>query len=306
MKLGTPRVALLPLLVALGVACGGGDDGAGGSGGGERDGAAPPADAGPSPNPAFVPAPTGACPDLVEGKVRFSPAGIPERDVQLWVGPEAETLDGPVVFYWHGWTSSPAEANVGLGPIIERVKALGGLVAAPFSDPGAGTFPWYHIGKANPPDDDMMVADEVLACAQQRFGVDLTRIHSAGMSAGGLQTVAMSYRRSGYLASVVAYSGGRQGKSPYQDPENKFAALAFYGGDDDKVIIDFKPLTLDYQADLKANGHFVAVCNHGRGHTIPTDAVESVWQFLQDHTFGRVPSPYATGLPTGFPSYCAL
>jgi hypothetical protein len=31
-----------------------------------------------------------------------------------------------------------------------------------------------------------------------------------------------------------------------------------------------------------------------------------VWKFFYDHPFGTRPSPYAGGLPGGFPGYCAL
>jgi hypothetical protein len=36
------------------------------------------------------------------------------------------------------------------------------------------------------------------------------------------------------------------------------------------------------------------------------DAIDSVWRFFQDHPWNTVPSPYATGLPASFPSYCAV
>ena len=42
------------------------------------------------------------------------------------------------------------------------------------------------------------------------------------------------------------------------------------------------------------------------GHTIPTDARDSIGQFFDDHPFGTTPSPYAGGLPGGFPGYCSL
>jgi hypothetical protein len=40
------------------------------------------------------------------------------------------------------------------------------------------------------------------------------------------------------------------------------------------------------------------------GHAIPVAAAPSVWQFFQANGFGIFPSPYVTGLPAGFPSYC--
>src|SRR5690606_16148350 len=117
--------------------------------------------------------------------------------------------------------------------------AAGGIVAAPYSDPAAGAFPWFlTTGRTRM--DDLLVADEVLGCALQGVGVDVRRIHSIGMSAGGLQTAQMSYRRSGYLASVVTYSGGLISSAPArQDPSNRFAALIFHGGANDVIIMGF-------------------------------------------------------------------
>jgi poly(3-hydroxybutyrate) depolymerase len=258
------------------------------------------------PDPQFVPAPTGACPEFSDGTIQFSPAGIPARDVRLWISDAATSLDGPLVFYWHGTGSQPLEAQYGIGdPGIAAILALGGMVAAPSRDPAAGQFPWF-LTTGSGKEDDLLVADEILGCAIEKVGVDLRRVHSMGMSAGGLQTVQLGYRRSGYIASVSPYSGGQIGTPPNQDPNNKFAAMIFHGGATDEVIIGFQAISEQYQSSLQAEGHFAFICDHGGGHTIPTDARESVSQFLQAHPFGTTPSPYAAGLPSGFPSYCSL
>ncbi|NMO15197.1 hypothetical protein HPC49_01330 [Pyxidicoccus fallax] len=256
------------------------------------------------PSPAFIPKPTGTCPEFQEGTLTFRPAGIPARSVRIWMSDAARTLDGPLIFYWHGTGSSPTEATTGLGTAqIEAIKAQGGIVVAPSRDPAAGTFPWFYVSSTSR-DDDFRVADEVLACAIQKVGVNVSRIHSMGMSAGGLNTTQMSYRRSGYIASVATYSGGRSSTIPTQDPTNKFAAMIFHGGPSDQVIINFQTVSTNYYNDLKSKSQFAMICNHGRGHSIPTDARAAVWQFFQAHPFGTVPSPYAGGLPSTMPSYC--
>jgi hypothetical protein len=86
------------------------------------------------------------------------------------------------------------------------------------------------------------------------------------------RTPRAGYRRAGYLASVVTYSGGQLAAIP----------------------------------DLLAAGRFDFICDHGLGHRIPPDVGASVWRFLQDHPFGTKPSPYAAALPAGFPAYCGL
>ncbi len=259
------------------------------------------------PDPKFLPKPTSACPEMKQGTVSFTVDGV-ERKVELWVGEAAKTLDGPLVFYWHGSGQSPQEAEEkALGSaVIGEIVAQGGMVAAFYPDPGAGNFPWYLTIGDGQSDRDLRVADEVLACAEDQLDMDETRIHALGMSAGGLNTFQMSYLRSGYLASVVTYSGGDNGNPEPQDPENRFPALIFHGGPDDVVIIEFETASKQYYQQLRDTGHFAAICNHGRKHTIPTDQVDNVWRFFQDHPFGTAPSPYACSLPPSFPDWCTL
>jgi len=291
------------------VACGAADPGA-------SDGATdPPAsdagaeDAGPPPRTTAptLPEPTGACPEtFANGRVTVSPEGIAPREVQVWIGDAAAELDGPLVFYWHGTGSRPEEAEYGLGPdTMEAILAAGGMVVAPIRDPEAGDFPWYLT--AGTGDDDLRVADEVVACAMETVGIDPMRIHSIGMSAGGLHTTQMGYRRSSYIASVVAYSGGLYlpRLPPIEDPANRFSALMFHGGESDVVIIGFEDATERYHADLTARGHVAFICDHGSGHTIPTAARASVWAFFQAHPFGAE-SPWSEGLPADFYAPCGL
>jgi predicted esterase len=152
----------------------------------------------------------------------------------------------------------------------------------------------------------MDIADEILACAIEQVGIDTTRIHSVGVSAGALQTSFMSYFRSGYLASVVSYSGGATATTD-QDPDNKLAAMVLHGGDGDIFILNFKTQSQNYFNDLISRGRFAMICDHGIGHTIPLDIGDDAWRFLQDHPYGvSPPFPYAGGIPGTYPSYCSL
>ena len=295
------------------VACGGSGDeattgaGGNGAGGASADGGGGSAET--MPDPGHVPTPTGACPAFTPGTNTFAPAGIASRDVEIWVGPNAAASDGPLVFYWHGTGSSPVlEPPYGLEGIIDQVTSLGGIVAAPHADPAAGTFPWY-LTTGTGAEDDLVLADEILACAIETVGIDLRRIHSIGMSAGGLQTTQMSYRRSGYVASVVTYSGGLIGNAPPSaDPDNRFAAMILHGGPDDVVVVSFQATSETYRNDLRERGHFAFICDHGMGHSIPkTDGIqEAIGAFFDAHPFGTTPSPHASELPAGFPSWCSL
>ena len=256
-----------------------------------------------SGGPTTLPTAKEPCPTLVDGDVTF--LGKP---VRIWIDAgAAAAADGPLLFYWHGTFSNPnLEAPGGLGPGLDAAVAAGGVVAGFYTSECAGcrttgNAVWYY--------EDLDLADEVLACAIEQVGIDTRHIHAAGMSAGGLQTTAMAYARAGYMASVTSYSGGI---TPFlvdptlQDPASKVAAMIVHGGTGDNLFLMFQDTSNAFHDDLTQKGLFSFLCNHGGGHTIPSGIGASTWQFFQDHPYGTAPSPYAGGLPAGFPDYCTL
>jgi predicted esterase len=265
-----------------------------------------------SPDPKyFVPA-TGPCPDFKNGYVMFTPDGVARR-VLLYISDTKTTLHGPLLFSWHSTLPRPEDATSWIGnDVIEAIKAQGGLVAAPTTGTPNTTRPWDNTPMgATGTDNDQRLMDEIVACAIQKVGIDVRRIHAIGMSAGGLKTATVSLRRSGYLASVVVYSGGlvKGDVPPDQDPDNKFAAMILYGGPSDISPVDginYTDASRNYLDMLKAQGRFAFLCNHGGGHSVPQDSQASAWRFMQDHPFGTSPSPYAKQLPAGFLRYCTL
>lgn len=301
--LGPASRALCSLSLALSLGCSSSPSAEPSADAGVDVDATPPAKTVPDTN--LLPKATGACPTFAAGKNTFAPAGMAPRDVLVSIGAEAETKDGPLVFFWHGAGGDPSEAPGVLGPAVAGITAAGGMVVAPYHDPAAGELPWFlSIGGKR--DDDLRLADEVLACARARKGVDLRRIHSVGFSAGAMNTTQFALRRSSYVASVVVYSGAQVFVVDPEDETNKYPAMLFYGGPRDEVGVNFDDAAHAYYDWLGANGHFAMLCNHGRGHTVPTDGRASAWQFLQDHPYGAAPEPYAGALPAGFPSYCTL
>lgn len=254
---------------------------------------------------ATIPQPTGTCPALVDGDVMFAPAGIAPRKVKLALA--AGMQRGPLVLYWHATGSSPVEAAYALGGTLDTLKAAGAVIATPSSDPVAGQFEWFIVNGSDR-QDDFVLADEIVGCLAAAGRIDPAHVHSVGMSAGGLQTTAMSFLRSDYVASVATFSGGMPpGFAPvFQRPDNKFAALIFEGGASDNVFgVDFSAASETYRTTLTAAGHFAAICDHGKGHKIPLDAAPSVAAFFTANGFGAWPSPYASGLPATFPAYCS-
>ena len=293
MRALAPSISLATALLTA--ACGG-DDAA----------SAPDAAVDAAPAHAFVPRPTGTCPPILDGDVMFAPAGIAPRSVRLSLDPAASK--GPLILYWHATGSQPSEAQYSLGASQAAFLAAGGVVAAPSSDPAAGMFEWFVVNQRTE-QDDFLLADEIVACLAAADRIDTDHVHSWGMSAGALQTTAMSYLRGTYVASVATYSGGVPAgfQTPALDPDNEFAALIFHGGPTDAVFgVDFQAASQTYKTMLDAAGHFTAICNHGGGHAIPRPAAPSVLAFFAANGFGDWPSPYvATGLPADFPAYCA-
>jgi predicted esterase len=272
-------------------------------------------DAGPAsslmPDAKYLVPATGPCPEFANGYATFHPDNV-ERSVLLFMSDAAKTLDGPLIFSWHSTLPGPETANVWLGDAqIEEIKAQGGIVAAPSTGYPNETRPWDSTPAGATGDNDQLLMDEVVACAIEKVGIDVRRIHAIGMSAGGLKTAQVSVRRSGYIASVVVYSGGfvEGDDPPDQDPDNAFAAMILYGGASDISPvdgIDYLAASMRYRDALRAKGRFAFLCDHGGGHSVPQDSQASAWQFMQDHPFGVSPSPYAMALPAGFLSYCSL
>lgn len=261
----------------------------------------------PSPVPSWgepdsLPSPDGACPTFESGTLEFAPGETGPRQARVWYDPEAGG-GGPLVFYWHGTGSNPLEAEYGLGPAaIDDILMRGGMVVAPVHDPEAGQFPWYLV--LSDREDDIHLMDEIVGCAAEGPGIDASRIHSIGMSAGGLQTTQASIRRASYIASVVTYSGGLlDPETPSDAPDRPFPAMIYYGGTDDIVVISFLQTSERYRSHIADRGGYSILCDHGGGHTIP-DARDRSWQFMLDHPFDITPFPYQGNLPAWVPDYC--
>lgn len=251
--------------------------------------------------PTHVPTPKGSCPDIDSGSVTITLNGASVQ-FRLWVGSGM----GPALVYWHGTGGSSSEAVSAMSPAIDAVQASGGLVAAPevtsATGSNTGNFVWYT--------GDVDFADEVLACAIEQGKVDPARIHVAGYSAGGLQTVYHWYARSGYVASVLSYSGGDSflNVAPFQNPGYAPPAIAAHGAEGaDWLALDFAVASNTWLTNAKAAGGLAIDCNDGGSHidVFSRFSVASAgWQFFMDHPWG-VAMPY-TSLPGTFPSYCMI
>jgi hypothetical protein len=277
--------------------------------GGTGGGLTPPLSA-PAPVPTDLPKVRGTCPTLKgTGTYTFGDPLGRNLMVQIYIAPDAKTKagpGGPLILYWHAFGSSPTEVMMGFGKsAVDAVVAKGGVVAA-FTSQLCVTcglpedVAWY-------PEDDA-VSDQVVACAIQQAKIDPRHIHSLGFSAGALHTMHLATVRSGYIASVISYSGGDPNASSeqVQDPQNPVAALLTFGKSGlDTELFDFSMLSVQWYDAHHTLGFYTMLCDHGGGHVIPTELVPLTAQFFDDHPYKVAPEPYSASIPSGFPAYCS-
>jgi len=97
-----------------------------------------------------------------------------------------------------------------------------------------------------------------------------------------------------------------------QDMSNLPAAIAAHGAPgSDALGLDFANCSTTWESEIKTAGGFSIDCNDGGSHlgffTQRAPPLKPVaWQFFKDHPFGVKPDPYATSLPSGFPTYCKI
>ena len=114
--------------------------------------------------------------------------------------------------------------------------------------------------------EDLHLMDIVVACLVNDKMIDKKRIHSLGLSAGAMFTAQLGYLRSNYIASTVQFSGGfwldnegNDDSAPFQDANNKFPSLVYYGGKRDYIVADFEATSLNYKDNAVDNGQKVVL-----------------------------------------------
>jgi hypothetical protein len=255
---------------------------------------------GQEPPSMYIPSISGTCPPMQTGSVIFS-----GQKWQLWAGMPTADQHGPVLIYWHGTGSTSSEPIATIGQAqIDAITGEGGIVASAQSTMSQGMNTGNNVWYTG----DFDMADQILACSIEQLHIDKKRIYVSGASAGGLQAVAMSYGRSGYLAAAAPLSGGLLFSTPQQDASHVPSAMATHGAQGkDVVTVDFAQLSAKWEADVMAKGGFAIDCNTGGGHVSGPPAIgPAIWQFLQDHPFNVTPEPYMGMLPSVFPSYCQI
>jgi hypothetical protein len=100
---------------------------------------------------------------------------------------------------------------------------------------------------------------------------------------------------------------------PAYETANDYVQVFLHGGAADQYnmvvqVLHFDTIAASDSAWLNGFGHDTLLCDHGGGHTAPAPAfgADEIVRFFADHPLGTVESPYASGLPAGFPSYCVF
>lgn len=268
---------------------------------GDNDGAT--GDTGPQPEPRPEPPAysEGTCPELFDGSFDDFPTGGTSYDLKIVLPPDPQ--GAPVIFAWH-WLGGTASQIISQMDLDDLAAEQNVIIIAPNAG-GGSVFDWNFLAEAegNP---DLTLFDDLLSCARQQWGIDLDRVYSMGMSAGGLQTSYLTIHRAEWHAATAPLSGGVV-DGFYITPDWPLPVLLTWGGESDNSNgLSFHDAALLLSQELRDDGSFVIECEHTGGHSIPNGATEYIWQFFADHPMGVDPEPYADGLPDSFPTWCSI
>jgi len=223
------------------------------------------------------------CPASIQfGLNTFTGAGLNDRVALI----EQYGTGGLLTFHWYGTNGTIANVLPWGSAAATRAMAAadGGIFVVPERDdaavvrPNGNIFPWWVVGDADAPEeevdrpDDFLLMDAIVGCLDGQYDPD--RITSGGASAGAIMSTHLADRRD-YLAGIVSWSGGMPfGAS--MTPEGDVAAMVIHGGEPDQYCgpgvtecYDFLEPSTNLALDMVAAGHFAFLCDFGEGRTVP-------------------------------------
>jgi predicted esterase len=285
---------------------GGGGGQTDGSGAGEGSGTpddgstdGPDEPTGPMPNAPFEPT-AGSCTPFTAGTNSMTSYDQARTfDVYLPDDPEGAAL----LFAWHG--AGDSAGNFGRAIDAQGIAdEFDTVVVVPNALSAEEAFSWQIFAAADQ-DIDLKFFDDILACAVETLGVDSRYVYTTGFSAGALWSTYLVLQRSEWLSAAVIFSGGVSTFTfPYETPARQIPVILTHGGPSDQVAVPFNQAQEDFAAGLAADGHVVFLCDHGRGHTIPSEAPDFAFPFLFETPFGVLSERYQGDVPSDWPTWC--
>lgn len=239
----------------------------------------------------------GDCPTFEEGANTFA-TGETTYTVHVWL-PD-DPAGAPLLTAWH-WLGGSARSLVNAMDLEDIVDDHGVILVAADSD--GSQFEWHFLDDpaGNP---DLLLFEDLVACAHAQWAVDLDRVYATGMSAGGLWTSYLTMHAAEWLAATAPMSGGIEAYTPTAAP---IPAMLTWGGPSDLYsTYSFEDATLRMSDAMVADDNFVVLCEHDDGHTLAPWGTGPAWEFLAAHPKGVDPWPWADGLPEGLPDGCRL
>jgi poly(3-hydroxybutyrate) depolymerase len=263
------------------------------------------------------------CPDMTETNTGTFTSSGEERTVTVVVPSGEPEAGAPLVYFFHGLldpssTPLPTEYMASALQLQSIADETGVTFVLPQSELlnrlGFEFFMWnVETGDSS----DMVLFDDLRTCASLEREVDLTRVHAMGMSGGALFTTVVARERGDTLATMIEMSGGSDISmltfdsllSEYDTPAYAMPALLISGGPTDTWpgggmdLVDFSGATDNLADQLFSDGHYVVRCEHDRGHSVPYEAVQASWEWVEAHQFGEE-SPFITEGIDALGSWC--
>ncbi len=250
-----------------------------------------------------------ACPVVLAGENTLTSAERTRRFVVHLPKGVTESAGLPIILLYHGVGGEPGKMVDESFLLAEQAKTPFVLVA-PQSERGKDgkallKTDWYYGKTAFDLDNpDLVFFDDVLKCASAQFKTDAKRVYVTGMSGGGLISTFIATHRSQVVAAAAPFSGGYLHAWPKDSGKVPFT-VSWGGPKDFAYEQNFDTMAKSLIANLLGSSHPVVSCDHGTEHKWPKEGGAYAAAFLLAHTLGQ-PSPLASGLGAGWPSYCKL
>jgi len=241
----------------------------------------------------------GECPVLGDGVQDFA-SGESSYGVEVVLPEQPE--GAPVLFAWH-WLGGSGSDILRYLELRTLADTEGVIVIAPDSDGYLYEWRFSMPAEDNP---DLLLFEDLLACAHATWSVDLDRVYATGMSAGGLWSSYLTVHASQWLAATAPLSGGAE-PAAYRTPDDPIPVLLTWGGESDSYQgYSFHDASVYFSEALREDGHFVVECEHSRGHSLPPWGFDYAWSFLAAHPKDVDPEPWLDALPADLPEGCRL